>query len=262
MNDFTLVVGVDERHLRQLSWTWPTWKKNKPSLLARPMVVFFDWEQVTAEQIRAVVDHPNLSCVAWPPGDHKYGTEKTDKWNDPQRSKMLAGFVFVPAAVVETPYWLKLDTDVVATGQDDWIDPEWFKSDTVIVSHPWGFTRPPNQMLELDEWVYNNLYELNSLWIHSPLNLAPKLDEDRVCHPRIISWCAFFNTRFTKICARFAKGTCPPGHLPVPSQDGYAWYVATRLGYDVLRPRMKKRGWQHWSNDRNVREKSEEAMKG
>ncbi len=260
MNDFTLVVGVDKRHLWQLSHTWPTWKKNKPGLLKGPMVAFFDHEQVTVEQIRAIVDHPNLSCVAWPPGDHKYGTEKTDKWNDPQRSKMLAGFVFVPAAVVETPYWLKLDTDVVATGQDDWIDPVWFQNDAVLISHPWGFTRPPDQMLKLDKWVEVNFNKMSSEICTGSLNLAPKPGEDRVCHHRIISWCSFFNTKFTQICADLAKKTCAPGHLPVPSQDGYVWYLAMRMGYSVLTTKMKKRGWQHWSNDRNVREKSEEAM--
>ncbi len=258
MNDFTLVVGVDKRHLWQLSHTWPTWKKNKPSLLTRPMIIFFDHEQVTVEQIRAVVDHPNLSCVAWPPSNFTYGTKKTDKWDDPQREKMLSGFVFVPAAVVETPFWLKLDTDVVATGQDDWIDPEWFKPNNVIISHPWGFTRPPNQMLELDEWATNGILT----WKHPPLNLAPKPGEDRVCHPRIITWCAFFNTNFTWSCADCAKRTCAPGYLPVPSQDGFLFYVAKRMGYEIIRPRMKKRGFSHWSSDKNVKEKSEEAMKG
>ncbi len=150
----------------------------------------------------------------------------------------------------------------MATGMDDWIDPEWFRFNTAIVSHPWGFTRPPYQMVELDEWAGANLDRLGSIWGLPPLNIAPKIGEDRVCHSRIISWCAFFNTEFTKTCASFACDTCLPGQLPVPSQDGFMWYVAKRLGYEIIRPRMKKRGWGHWNTDRNVREKSEEAMKG
>ena len=117
-------------------------------------------------------------------------------------------------------------------------------------------------MMELDKWVDDNFSRNSTIQWTPPLNLIPNPGEDRVCHPRIISWASFFNTDFTKICADYAKETCLPGQLPVPSQDGFTWYVATRLGYGITRTKMKNRGFQHWSNDRNVREKSEEAMKG
>ena len=100
----TLVVGVDGYHLDQLSWTWLTWKKNKPSLLKMPMLVFRDLDQVSEQDVLRVVDHPDLLVVEWPPPGvvHAGGS---DKWTDPQRYKMLSGFVHVPASRVKTDYW-------------------------------------------------------------------------------------------------------------------------------------------------------------
>ena len=120
--DYSLVVGVDAYHLRQLALVWPTWKKHKPSLLAQPMIIFFDRQQTKDASIRAVVDHPDLRIVPWPlkglEWDREKGEEK-NKFRDPHRAMMLSGFVYVPALFSDTPYWLKLDTDVVATGTDD-----------------------------------------------------------------------------------------------------------------------------------------------
>ncbi|KKL21208.1 hypothetical protein LCGC14_2447740, partial [marine sediment metagenome] len=151
--DYTLVCGVDAKHIRQLAWVWPTWKFHKPSLLNHPMIVFYDTSQVKEEEIRRVVDHPNLTIVPWPPKGVTYERSMEGKFGDPQRYKMLAGFVYVPWRYVQTKYWLKLDVDTVATGQDDWIDEKWFENSPAIVAQPWGFTKPPDQMQMLDKWA-------------------------------------------------------------------------------------------------------------
>lgn len=116
MIDYTLVCGVDQRHLDQLCITWPTWKKYKPSLLQQPMVIFYDKNQVIERDIRAVVNHPDLMTIPWPLSETIYGDDKNEKWTEPQRVKMITGFVFASALGVRTKYWLKLDTDVVASG--------------------------------------------------------------------------------------------------------------------------------------------------
>ena len=262
--EYTTVVGVDRKHLRQLSWVWPTWRRHKPSLLSRPMIVFRDVNQVSEAEVRSVVDHPDLSVPPWPPPAVNYSGIGEDKWTGSQRYKLLAGFVFIPAMYVVTPYWLKLDTDTIATGRDDWIDPGWFADGPAVVSAPWSFTKPADQMLKLDRWVeeYRDasilMQELNE---QHPLNLAPKPGWSRVKHQRIISWCAFFATAFTRSCAFAAHKTVGPYQLPVPSQDGFMWYVAKRLGLGIVRTGMKGRGWKHRSTDRNVCLASEEAMK-
>ena len=257
---YTLVLGIDARHLKQLRLTWPTWARHKPSLLKVPMLVFYDREQVSPREIRETVNHPNLLSAPWPMDQVEYPADDGTKWGSQQRYKMLSGFVHVPASLVSTPYWLKLDT-VVATGKDDWIDERWFEGSPAIVAHRWSFTKPAEQILELDRWTSYNSSRLPELSQNPPLNLVPNPGSDRVGHNRIISWCGFFNTEFTRLCSGWAIDTIGPGLLPVPSQDGFMWYCAKRGNYPIIRVNMKDRGWQQWSNDENVRKYSEEAMK-
>lgn len=265
--DYTLVIGVDARHLRQLCWTWPTWMRHKRSLLEHPILAFYDETQVKPEMVQGVMLEAHrarvLRLVAWPPDCCflDYGPEGKDKWTDPQRYKMLCGFVHV-GATVDTPYWLKLDTDVVAAGMDDWFDPRWFDGEPAIVSHPWSFTKPADQMLKLDAWVAENADRLpRQLTSAEPLRLEPRPGWERLKHQRIISFCGFFRTDLTKAAAACAEATIAPYQMPVRSQDGYLWYMATRLGLPVVRANMKRLGFQHWSGDRNVEKYAKEAMR-
>jgi len=262
---YTLVVGVDEYHLRQLKMVWPTWVRHKPSLLKRPMIVFFDRGQTSDASVRAVVDHPDLRIIPWPINgldwDRQKG-EEGDKFHDPHRAMMISGFVFVPALFVQTQYWLKLDTDVVATGMNDWIDSSWFDDDPAIVSHRWTFTRPADQMLQMDRWMEENRERMPSdIADMQPLNLVPQPGWDRVGHRRIISWCGFFDADWTRRMALLARSSDGKYQLPIPSQDGYLWYMATRAGKKVVRANMKSRGWQHWHTWGNVEKHAKEAMK-
>ncbi len=259
--EYTTVVGVDQKHLQQLAHTWPTWRKHKRALLDAPMIIFYDYREVTTEAIRVVVDHPRLTTVPWPFfADVRFQGANTNKWDDPQRHKMLCGFVHTAARHVHTPYWLKIDCDVVATGVDDWIDPTWFDKNPAIVAHRWTFTKPPDQMDLFDQWVKDNREKLPGMVRTNPLEIHPEPDSDRVSHKRIISWCGFFNTDFTRYCAHAAADTCDPLHLPQPSQDGYMFYVAKRLGLPIQPVNMKKIGWQHWGTMQNVIEHSKRAM--
>ena len=252
--DYTIVCGVDAKHLRQLAWTWPTWSYKKPSLLKHPMLIFFDYSQVQEQDVRKAVNHPDLTVVPWPPVCVTYKRLVEGKFGDPQRYKMLAGFVYVPATYVKTEYWLKLDTDTVATGQDDWIDDKWFENNPAIVAQPWSFTKPPDQMMLLDKWA-NGIPLFNST---SPLNLVPKEGASRVGHKRIISWCGFFSTSFSNYCAMLLKGD---GYqLPVPSQDGFMFYVAKRLGRVIVRKHMKGLGWEHWGTEWNICQAVEKVL--
>lgn len=275
MIDYTTVVGVDAKHLDQLRMTWPTWVKHKPSILEHPMVVFYDMDSVIPGDVYSLVDHPKLLVIAWPgplESDEvlrekkdwwvhvNYGDGKRGKWENPQRYKMLSGFVHVPASVVKTKYWLKIDTDVVAVGQDNWIEKKWFEHSPAIVSHRWGFTKPPDQILKLDEWVRKDVRLSEPLAKNPPLELTPIPGRSKLDHKRIISFCAFFEIEFTKSMSQLAQSVCGMGKLPVPSQDGYLWYCAKRLDRGIIRVNVKDRGWQHWSTMGNVRKFSKEAM--
>jgi len=259
--DFTVVLGVDRKHLEQLSWVWPTWLRHKPSMLDREVIVFHDqdvtWEDIVRITGRDLID----GFVPWPPPHTEYSGDGSDKWNNPQRHKMLAGFVHVPDVFVTTPYWLKLDTDAVAVGEDEWIKSEWFQDNPAIISHKWGFSRPPDIMERLDEWVEKNDWRLPELASRKPLNLKANPGWDRVCHKRIGSWCGFFRSDFTRQTARWARETCGPWQIPVASQDSYFWYAAKRMEEPIIYLNMKRgTGWQLWSTSANVRKHAEEAM--
>lgn len=265
--DYTTVIGVDDSHVEKLGLVWQTWKRHKPSLFDHPLIAFVDSsisDSALMEVVRITKDHPDHLLMVWPYENVTYPGDPNDKWTRPQRYKMLAGFVHVPARMVETTYWLKLDLDTVATGQDDWINLDWFSGLPAIVSHPWGYTKPANQMLELDEWFARHAYHIRTEWPNypktPPLGLRPKTGSSMVKHKRIISWCAFFNTEFTRHCSDMANRFCGKGKLPVPSQDGYLWYMAKRGDFGVVRANMKRRGWQHKSTNKNVRKAVEEAL--
>ena len=263
MIDYTVVLGVDRKHLDQLKMVWPTWVSHKrESVVNKPLVVFFDREQIDQHELTALFAmHPDFSCVPWPPPDVAYEEDGSDRFHQPQRTKMLSGFIHVAANMVATPYWLKLDTDVTATcGYDDWVDPKWFEDNPAIVSQGWAYTKPPNQMMDLDAWVEDNWEELAHFCGTKPLNMQPSPGSDLLKHKRIISWCAFFNTDATQTCALMAEKACGLGRIPVPSQDGYFYYVAKRMGWGILTPNMKKLGWAQRLTDRSIKKTVAEAM--
>lgn len=261
--EYTLVLGVDRRHLDQLAITWQSWRQHKPSLTKSPLCVFFDHEEVAPKEIPAVLGRSqDVLLVAWPPPGVEYaGDPHGEKWQLPQRHKMLAGFLHVPAVAVHTPYWLKLDTDVVATGCDDWICGSWFDREPAIVSHRWSFTKPARQMQDLDDWVDRHQETLEVFAHYPPLNLRPEPGAERLGHKRIISWCAFFDTVVTRYAADCANKTVGMYQMPIPSQDGYAWYIAARLKLGIQRVNMRARGWQQWATDHNIRRAVEESLK-
>lgn len=264
MISYTIVIAVDKKHLEQLKLVWRTWARHKPSLLRQPMTVIYD-DSVSQDEIADVLKkYVNVKFYRWPWHGVDYGGDGLSKWTDPQRYKMLSGFVHVPAipGAVDTEYWLKVDVDTIATGQDDWIDEKWFDDSPAIVSQPWGYTKPADQMMQLDAWTGAHLHRMPDwIWQRPPLDIIPKEGWKRVRHKRIISWCGFFNTEFTRVCSKLADECYGAGKLPVPSQDGYLWYMAKRGGFPIIRANMKSRGWKHRSSMKGIREAVKEALK-
>lgn len=255
--DYTVVIAVDEKHVSELELVWPNWCEKKPSIRDRPIIVILDDQLssdafVRAENVFQKHSSKNLMTIVFWPGvlrkEIAYENDPSTRFGNAQRYRMLSSFVHVPAMCVETPYWLKLDLDAVATGIDDWIQEEWFEGSPAIIASGWGYTKPANQMLELDKWAENIAFR------SEPLNLAPEPGSSLVRHSRIISWCGFFSTGFTKYCSEMATMTCGLGKLPCPSQDGFMWYVAQRSGLKINTVRMKNFGWKHCSKESDVRQ--------
>ena len=64
----------------------------------------------------------------------------------------------------------------------------------------------------------------------------------------------------TRKASEWAEQTCGAGKLPVPSQDGYLFYLAKRLDFGIKRVQMKSGGWEHWSTMFNVIQAAMRAM--
>lgn len=263
--NYTLVLGLDSKHADQLRMVWPTWIKHKPSILDNPLLIFVDELSFRDDGIpminnEIVVEHGDVTYVSWPSSEVKYEGDPNNKWTNPQRAKMLSGFIHIAAKWVKTPYWLKVDTDVVATGKDDWIEDSWFINNPAIVAQKWGYSKPPMQMLKLDQWVRNNPEKLSHWNQYPPLNLIPNPGSSLVKHERIAGWCGFYNTEFTKACSEAAESTCGVGQLPEKSQDGVMWYLAKRGNFEIIRTNFKSRGWKLRSSMKAIKQAVEEAM--
>jgi len=245
ISPITLVLAVDEEHFEQLRHTWPTWMRFKPELRQAPVVVAFDAKTDLRGRIEDLLRHPNLRLVAW----QMNGAAD-------QRELMLTALVRVAAEEVQTPWYLKLDTDVVATGAGRWLRREWFATneqgrEPVFVASPWGYTKPADTMARLDDWG-DTVPVLRDL---PRLNLPFDPSSSLVAHPRIISWCFLGNTAWTREVARFA-----PGRLPCPSHDTYLYYCAARRGDHFVRVSMAAHGWEHVSRLRKLRSRCEQVL--
>jgi hypothetical protein len=227
LNDITLVIAIDKHHLKELSYTWPTWMKFKPEIKLMKKIVIYDKTQIRMKDL-SLFDGHDVRFVPW------------DMDGVCQREKMLTSFIVVPPAEVTTKWYLKLDVDAIATAPGEWIKDEWFEpqngKNPVYISHGWSFSKPANVLQTLDEWGDT----IEPLKFHQRLNIPFKSTSDRVMSKRIISWCFFGNTEWTKFISKLCGNK-----LPVASQDTVMYYCATRLGEHTVRTNMKKLGWDH-----------------
>ncbi len=239
--DFTTCVAVDGHCAKQLEGVWPTWKLHRPEIFQRPFLAICDWavgdERFWQRRLR-FLNHPDWRIAGWSWPD----TDDSEFAGMTQRERMLTAWVKVPPAAVETPYFLKLDCDVVATKTCDWILPKWFSEKPAIIASPWGYTKPAHWLHDLDKWAMT----IPALVPLRALDLPPpEPDQGTIRYKRIASWCCFIDTTFAQTVADYV-----PGRLPVPSQDTYHWYVAWRQNETIVKTRMHKLGWSTISSDR------------
>lgn len=230
---FTLVTAVDRAHLEQLEVVLPTWRRNRYEAWRWPWLVIYDQTQLTAERIRAALESEfanrlDLRLQPWPPQGLEYAS---------QRAKMLAAYVHVPPMVVRTPWWMKIDTDVIAKE----FNPQWIPSTKQLAGHVvlaprWGYTKPANQMAIFDAWAGG---EDGGLFTTPKLSLPFDPESGKCSHPRFCSWVSFYRTDWT----REVSGFCPHGWLPAASQDGYHFYCLARQGLSWGKYHAKAFGW-------------------
>jgi hypothetical protein len=232
LRDITLVLGVDAGHLEELRWAWASWLQFKPEILQMPLLVFYDAEQMTPDQATFLMRHPAIRWVPW-------------AWTGGrnQREKMITGFVHISATEVTTPWYLKLDTDTMATREGPWLEPAWFNPDShgrlpVFIASKWPYTKPRYAMDLLDDWGDS----IPPLSEHPRLNLPYSSESNVIRHQRIISWFFIGNTEWTRAVYRWLG---PEKRLPLPSQDTFLFYCAARQRQHYIRKRIGHYGWAH-----------------
>jgi len=241
MIDYTTIIAVDNAHVEELKLSAPTWAKLKPDILQNPVLVMRDLS----------CDHAFILDVLW--GKCNFNSKITFidwDWRPdlPQRERMLTAFVHA-SRHVKTPWYLKLDTDCLAVAPGPVYRDEWFENDPVIVSSPWSYSKPADAIQRLDDWG-------DTLFRTPRLDIPVAPGANKVKHKRIISWCMFGQTAWTRRALALAGGD----RLPVPSQDTFLFYVAARTGHLVNRVRMKHHGWAHASNRCRLAEASRLVM--
>lgn len=227
----TTVVAFDAQYFEQFRVTWPTWRALKPEVTEWPLLLMVDGRRgagVSRAMIRDVIGaKANVRIVwwLWPYND----------WSLSQRERMLTALV-AAAQYVETPYYFKIDTDVVATRAGEWLAPWWFEHNPVLVSPAWGYSRPADVIDRLDIWGDKcpDMADFGRLGITAPPGST------RVRHRRIAGFAMFGRTDWTREMWRLAQG-----RLPVPSQDTYLWYCAERRREFYRRVRMRELGWEY-----------------
>jgi hypothetical protein len=241
----SIVVAVDRRYVEQAHLTVPIWIRRCPGITKLPVVVIFcdggTYSVPYGDAMAPFTEFEDVRLVSWP----------DPRWARPsayynQREMMLSAFVWAHE-YVKTDYFLKIDVDAFPVRDievEDWYNVKFFNQYTnvihkhqkhrpAIVSNPWGYTKPADQMQILDDWADRHGIPGRALRI-------PIEHSKRLRHPRIISWFCFINREF----ARAAVGDwVPPGRIPVPSQDGFHWYMAARLGWPIRRIKFKSLGW-------------------
>lgn len=225
----TVCIAVDEEHADELELVYPTWCRYKPWLVHLPFHVYCDDARPVEWWNRRLsfLDRSHIDFWLW-------SSECST-----QREKMLSALVYGPPETVKTQYFIKIDTDVVATGpfQGCELSGEWFAANPVFVASPWGYTKPADAIARLDAWGDRT----PGVNCHPPLELPYDAASRRIVHGRIISWLYFGRTDWHAWAAGLLKG----GRLPIPSQDTYLWYLARRCECVYGAIRFSQLGWRH-----------------
>lgn len=253
--DMTVVVGIDAKTIQQFAISHQTWWRYRPEMWLMPWVVFYDREQLeywpTKKWLieQAGLPESGLELVPWPPPNYAVPYSS-------QREKMLAGHVYVPAGWVSTAWYLKIDTDCIASRVADWMPADWFGGESVVVAPRWHYTKGVGFLDRLENWG-DKVPELAQ---YPRMNIPHKPGQLRVGHSRFCSWLSFYRASFARQVAVQCRRACGEYRLPVPSQDTTHWYSAARMGLAMRIENMKARGWSNHSRLEELARVASEVM--
>lgn len=229
-NDMTLILCIDKDHINELQYAWKTWKYFKPEITTIPNKILL-YDTTIKNQ---------LGDLKFIDSTYSLYEFKNRSYYFSQRDAMLTSW-FEAARQVKTKFYLKIDTDCFATNNDSgWINAISDRDNFRIISNPWGYTKNPQRLINLDNWGDAVDYINNT----PRLNLLPAEGSNKVIHSRIISFLGIFDTDWTH---KISESCWKNDHyeLPDPSQDTFTWYCAQRRQDPIKKVRFKKFGFSH-----------------
>jgi uncharacterized radical SAM superfamily Fe-S cluster-containing enzyme len=198
---FTIVTACTEGYYRKFVLAVPTWNI-KPQFAKAPIIIFYDasLKEDDFDFVRRYFKNVSVLPVM-------------DRWpGASMKERIFATLLYCSQEIIKTPYYCKLDGDVVFLDGQDVFLPEDFDYD--LCGHSWGYTKPGRYVDQLeDSW-----------------NGVEKSDygtdlKTKKCHPRISSFVCMHKTSFFKAaCEKMGP------RLRVPSHDTTAWFYAEKMG--------------------------------
>ena len=208
--DLTLCTVVNHKYAKKFNeqssrWVW------MDGLRGRRMIVF--------RVGNADINPPEGATVVDLPDTPKGMTD---------REYCLSQYVYGPAEHVKTSHWMKLDADCQPKSYE-FILPRY--EGYAIAAHRWGYTRVKGDDNAAKHW----LNTLDDWYWGGPAGYPADIGVgERYKHDRFNSYCAIYQTAFTKQVAE----RCGE-RLPVPSEDTTTHYLAEQWQLPVLRYNAK-----------------------
>jgi hypothetical protein len=238
MAELTTAIAVDREHLAELREVWPTWQRWHPEITENQTIVISDNGYDLPMSCQHVTNY--LASYA----------------GQTQRDRMLGSLLFTAPNLIETPYWLKIDCDTIATGPGPPLT-DFIEGVESIAASPWPYSKPVDSITRLNDWY-------GAVTGEPPLEGVQYRPEghsrerERAYYPRVIGWITIVNTAFSRRVAEFLVNHPPP----FISHDTLLWYLAERWGTPAKKIKFRNFGWDHRLGLRSIKERVNEVMAG
>jgi len=214
--EFTIVTATTPDYEKKLRLCLPTWRL-KEQFRISPILLFTHGYKRPEKHFKDL--GKNVRVIDW-----------NMNADIPKREQIFSAFVLGTGKYVETPHWVKLDSECHFISEENVFSEDDFKYD--LFSHRWGYTKPATWIRELNEW--SDLKNLSG----EPYRPDFDWNKPAIGCKRIISFMCLHNKDFVDECAYLAGQ-----RLPIPSHDTFLWYMAERLPHRTwASSNLKKKG--------------------
>jgi hypothetical protein len=230
MDDITLLQVLDEYHIRELIHSWKTWETFKPEIINLPSRFVYDKDcENSLNKIEHILCRKNITLQPFT-NKHFYSS---------QREAMLTSF-FEGIKNISTKFYLKIDTDTIATNDNKgWIKEIEDRDKYTFIAKGWSISFKEH-IEKLQIWADINpelskFERVSGFKEHGDKKLKKK---------RITSWFFVGNVEWNNHWSNYCL---VDNHysLPAASHDTFLWYIAERSKSAYKTVNFKAYGFDH-----------------